>query len=70
MSADDISPQVWGRATPAYDDLRFNRVVAACRSAEHLARAMAAERNRPPGWETRQSRIDTLQERLDEVTDT
>jgi len=68
MSIEDRPPQVWGRGTPALNDDHFRRAIRTCRSPEHLARAIAAERNRPPGYNTRPDRIDALTERLSEVT--
>jgi len=67
MSIEDRPAQVWGRATPALDADHFHEAIQTCRSAEHLARAIAAERNRPPGYETRPDRIEMIDARLTEV---
>ena len=67
MSISDRPPRVWGRALPAVDAEHFATYVAACRSPEHLAAAMAAERGRPGDETTRPERIERLQTRLSEV---
>jgi len=61
MSIEDRPAKTWGRGTPALNDDHFRRAIQTCRSAEHLARAIAAERNRPP------ERIERLTDRLEDV---
>jgi len=67
MSIEDRPAKTWGRGTPALNDDHFRRAIQTCRSAEHLARAIAAERNRPPGYDTRPERIERLTDRLEDV---
>lgn len=67
MSIADRPPRTWGRATVAYNADQFTTHVSACRSAEHLAAALAAERGRTLR-DSRPDRIEMLSARLAEVT--
>jgi len=60
-------PRVWGRGLLAVSGTQFDVCLSRCRSPEHVAAAIAAERGRPWDGERRPDRIERLTDRLEEL---